>query len=720
MGCTVREKHMRTNRRYRSMKSNVDHSNSLAKSVHESGLKPLNYHTGFHESLHNNNPNNINSICQYPIADDCGWGYYTEEQLEEIFLKNLDHLYLEAISKLVALGFDGEDSLKAVLHNGHCYGVMDALTNIMNNSLAYLNSGCCENTGNSEESELVFTDLRQLEEYSLMGMVCLLQEVRPHLSKADAMWCLLMSDLHVGLASTIGIPMLPSPSGGYGIAVNNVGSLHNNMGSSGVVDHALGLCKFHEGCGFANEDHSELPVNGFSGAFSNASEATSHWEIDCPNRFNHSPSMKSLTTRNVSAFDAGFSSNTKLQAQTQGCASSTLSVDSSRGTVQAADGQFDQDVESSDGPTNSVVNKFRDLNIGDNLESLTEEQKDEILRSMMHQVRDLERQVKEQKEWAHQKAIQAARKLSNDLAELNILKMEKEEVQGLKEGKQTLEDAAIKSLSEIENALRNASSQVDQANAAVRQLEIENAEIRAEIEASKLSASESARSCLEAEKREKKCIKRLLAWDKQKRKLQEEIAAENQKIFDLQQQLVCTNSAQKEAEAKWRQEVKAKELALAEVEEEMRGKAAVEASNKRNLEALRLKIEIDMQCRKDDIQRLEHDLLRLKATAESTRKDSPPNALPTRNSEVSKPQGRTTAIPLCEVDEPANSAEQEVSPNRECLVCMKAQVSVVFLPCAHQVTCISCSDSYGKRGKASCPYCQAQIEQKIRVFGASS
>lgn len=100
----------------------------------------------------------------------------------------------------------------------------------------------------------------------------------------------------------------------------------------------------------------------------------------------------------------------------------------------------------------------------------------------------------------------------------------------------------------MENALRKASGEVDRANAAVRQLEVENAEIRAEMEASKLSASESVTTCLEVAKREKKCLKRLLAWEKQKMKMQEEIAAEKQKISDLQQQFLQIIAAQKEAE----------------------------------------------------------------------------------------------------------------------------------------------------------------------------
>jgi len=68
------------------------------------------------------------------------------------------------------------------------------------------------------------------------------------------------------------------------------------------------------------------------------------------------------------------------------------------------------------------------------------------------------------------------------------------------------------------------------------------------MEASKLSASESVTTCLEVAKREKKCQKKLLAWEKQKRKLQEEIADEKEKIKELQQHLDRIKQAQKEVE----------------------------------------------------------------------------------------------------------------------------------------------------------------------------
>ncbi|XP_075642096.1 MND1-interacting protein 1 [Castanea sativa] len=739
MGCTVREKHMRANRRTRSLKPEFDpcayiDRASISKSIVDSGIKSLKYHLGhlgLKDSTQNHNSCNNNPNTQ----EDNGWGYCTEEQLEEILLKNLEFLYNEAISKLVALRYDEDVALKAILRNGHCYGGMDVLTNILHNSLAYLNcsvssncgagGGDCDGDGdgNSDESEPVFTDLRQLEEYSLAGMVSLLQQVKPHLSKGDAMWCLLMSDLHVGRASSIEIPVLPSNMSNGCVSSSSstmVSSAVESVGSHSVGVVTPALCRFHGGWGFGSGGGSEFPVNGL---FTCGAEVTLQRDIDCPKRFNLSPSMKSLLKRNVAMFAAGFRANSKqLQPRSQACPSAL-----SRGGAQVvlgAEVPVEQSQESSclknQEVVNSVMSKFRDLKLDESWDSVAEDQKDEMIVTLLHQVKDFERQVKERKEWAHQKAMQAARKLCHDLNELKMLRMEREETQRLKKGKQTLEDSTMKRLSEMENALRKASGQVDRANAAVRRLETENAELRAEKEASKLSASESVTTCLEVAKREKKCLKKLLAWEKQKSKLQEEIEDEKEKIKELQQQLVRIKQGQKEFELKWRQELNAKELASAQVEEERRSKEAAEASNKRKLEALRLKIEIDFQRHKDDLQRLEQELSHLRSSTQFTESHHASDTVSTEYNEGIKPQGESIAKLLHELYSLEDSSEQEVNGDRECIICTKDEASIVFLPCAHQVLCANCSDNYEKKGKATCPSCRVPIEQRIRVFGASS
>ncbi|KAK4478077.1 hypothetical protein RD792_017342 [Penstemon davidsonii] len=713
MSSVVREKHIRTTRRARSGKPEPDNT-AVTHNTDGDVKKSVKVNTKNNQNL--NSMLNPNPNLNFGFGES-GLGYCTEEQLEEILLKNLEFLYNEAINKLVSLGYDDDVALNAILRNGHCYGGMDVLTNILHNSLAYLNSGGDggSNGDKVEEPEPPFSDLRQLEEYSLAGMVCLLQQVKPHLSKGAAMWCLLMSDLHVGRASVMEIPVLPShsPSGsGSGIGsgsgngsesdlVNGSGTPEGDVNNGGPVEVMPALCRFHRGWGFGNGGTAEFPMNGF---LSYASEMALQREIECPKRFELSPSMKSLLKRNVAMFAAGFRSNYN---QSQACPSSLSTRDSSSvsgGTVSEVPLGHNEDAQyakTTQEVVNSTITKFKDLNLHENSDQGSLDQKDEMILILTLRIKELEKQVKDRKEWAHQKAMQAARRLSNDLTELKVLRMEREGTQRLKE-KKPLEEATLKKLSEMEIALRKASGQVDRANAAVRKLEIENAEIKAEMEASKLSASESVTSCLEIAKRENKYHKKLLAWEKQKAKMQEDIAAEKQKISELQQELAEVEAATKEAEAKWRQEQKAKELDVAKLEEERRLKEASEGNNKRRLEALRLKIEIDFQRHKDDLQRLEQEYVRLKEAAESTEMEH-------QAKEV-----------LHELDQLENSTEKEVSNDRECMICLKDEVSVVFLPCAHQVICASCNENYEKKGKAICPYCRVLIEQRILVYGASS
>ncbi|KAG8382241.1 hypothetical protein BUALT_Bualt05G0056400 [Buddleja alternifolia] len=602
----------------------------------------------------------------------------------------------------MALGYDEEVALKAVLRNGHYYGGMDVLTNIVHNSLAYLNKG--DSNDEEPDSEANFTDLRQLEEYTLARMVCLLQKFKPHLSKGDAMWCLLMSDLHVGRARAMEIPILPS-SGASGSSDGNgctsesaggSGSVEGDVSGGGSAEVAPALSKFHGGWGLR--------------------------EIECPKRFNLSPSMKSLLKRNVAMFAAGFRANAKLfNSQTRPSAASLFGGDTSNGNGTPAEVPEVSQYAKNQDVVNSVMSKFQDLNLDENTtEQVPLDQKDDMILNLVHQIKDLEKQVKERKEWAQEKAMQAARKLSHDLTELKMLRMERDETQRLKKGKETHEETTMKRLKEMESALRKASAQVDRANNAVRKLENENAEIRAEMEASKLSASESVTTCLEIAKREKKYLKRLLAWEKQKTKMQEDIAAEEGKMSELNQELAQVEAATKEAEAKWREEQKAKELVLAQVEDERRLKEASEANNKRKLEALRLKIEIDFQRHKDDLQRLEQEYTRLKEQTTETEHHQSSDFW-TDNSNGVNPQGETIARLLHELDRlEEDSQEKEVSRDRECMICMTDEVSVVFLPCAHQVICANCNESYGKKGKVVCPCCRVPIEQRIRVYGASS
>lgn len=56
---------------------------------------------------------------------------------------------------------------------------------------------------------------------------------------------------------------------------------------------------------------------------------------------------------------------------------------------------------------------------------------------------------------------------------------------------------------------------------------------------------------MEESKKEKKCLKKLVAWEKHKLKLQDEITAEKEKIKSLYRDLAQTTQDEKEIEVRW-------------------------------------------------------------------------------------------------------------------------------------------------------------------------
>lgn len=219
----------------------------------------------------------------------------------------------------------------------------------------------------------------------------------------------------------------------------------------------------------------------------------------------------------------------------------------SRSNGIASDAQTNQPVTmklSTEEIIDSIVKELKLLDIDKkDAPDVKPDPKNEMVRDLIKQTREMEAQLKERKEWAQQKAIQAARKLGTDLTELRVLRMQHDENQRRKKDKQEMEDETMKRLTQLENELKKKSGQLDRSNATVQKLEMENAEIRAEMEAAKLSASESERQCQKLVKKEKKDSKRLEMWDRQKAKLQEDIAECKTKITQVDRELAEINKA---------------------------------------------------------------------------------------------------------------------------------------------------------------------------------
>ncbi|GJP42766.1 hypothetical protein CLOM_g2300 [Closterium sp. NIES-68] len=174
------------------------------------------------------------------------WDDSTEFRLEELLLEKLDSLHSEAVVKVASFGYTDEAARQAVDRFGSCFGEKDALTNIVSNALLFgrgpeITAMAAGRTGRGSGSRthtssfgtgssfgtrhasgsgtgqasggspsLGFSTRRELQQDGLSRMLCALQAVwGPQMSRGDAMWCLLMSDLDLRKACELDLQPPP-------------------------------------------------------------------------------------------------------------------------------------------------------------------------------------------------------------------------------------------------------------------------------------------------------------------------------------------------------------------------------------------------------------------------------------------------------------------------------------------------------------------------------
>ncbi|XP_061990135.1 putative E3 ubiquitin-protein ligase RF298 isoform X1 [Rosa rugosa] len=356
------------------------------------------------------------------------------------------------------------------------------------------------------------------------------------------------------------------------------------------------------------------------------------------------------------------------------------------------------------------------------------DKKDEMILKLGPRVRDLQNQLQEWTEWANQKVMQAARRLGKDKAELKSLRQEKEEVERLKKEKLTLEENTMKKLAEMDNALSKASGQVEKANSAVRRLEVENAALRQEMEAAKLRAAESAASCQEVSKREKKTLMKFQSWEKQKALFSEELVTEKRKLKQLLQEIEQARDLKEQLEARWQQEEKSKEELLEQASSIRKEREQLEASAKSKEDQIKLKAENNLQKYKDDIQNLDKEISQLRLKSDSSKiaalRRGVDGSYASKVSDVENSlDQKGSQMPfISDVVKDLHDYSETggVKRERECVMCLSEEMSVVFLPCAHQVVCRTCNELHEKQGMKDCPSCRSPIQWRISVRYARS
>ena len=147
------------------------------------------------------------------VAGDCceelenNWKTEPEPELEELLVTSLEAVFNDVIRKIVVQGFSKEEALKVFSKQAGWLreGGSVVPASIVEDALTYLaetgrriSSSDPNNVNNAPlgSSNLV-DDGKALQRRILFSMLKKLRENRPALSRGDAMWCLLMSDMNV-------------------------------------------------------------------------------------------------------------------------------------------------------------------------------------------------------------------------------------------------------------------------------------------------------------------------------------------------------------------------------------------------------------------------------------------------------------------------------------------------------------------------------------------
>lgn len=117
--------------------------------------------------------------------------------------------------------------------------------------------------------------------------------------------------------------------------------------------------------------------------------------------------------------------------------------------------------------------------------------------------------------------------------------------------------------------------------------------------------------------------------------------------------------------------------------------------------------EKDMQKCKNDIDKLASEISELRLESEASKIEALRRGIGTGHDSYLKDGNLGPCSPMMR--------EGGVKPERECVMCLTEEISVVFLPCAHQVLCTQCNILHEKQGMNDCPSCRTLIKTRINV-----
>lgn len=170
-------------------------------------------------------------------------------------------------------------------------------------------------------------------------------------------------------------------------------------------------------------------------------------------------------------------------------------------------------------------------------------------------------------------------------------------------------------------------------------------------------------------------------------------------------------------QATWKQENAAKEKLVSQATALQEERVTLEELGKAEEERIKTKAENGVRYYTENIKRLESEISKLKLKSDCLKIAALKKGIDGGNegNKNGMNHNTSTTTKASLMWESSDGAEAKIKRERECVMCLYEEMSVIFLPCAHQVLCSKCNQLHEKEAMEDCPSCRAKIQRRIQA-----
>ncbi|KAI3773104.1 hypothetical protein L6452_04303 [Arctium lappa] len=646
---------------------------------------------------------------------DYDWDGNSVVGLRKLIEDGLHSCFRNAVKQLVELGYTEPVAEFVVLRSGPFFGSKDMVSVIVDRSLNSLKTN-----GSNDSKFYIFEDLHTLVEFMIMEMVTMLREVKPSLSVREALWTLLMYDLNVIHASegeldptkflvdgekAVEETETPSES-----ESKNQETLASNVKKPDTVkssktspqssksgkrndDKCPGCRKWCSGNGHKKDVIREKMFRlekPYKGRMSKKAlkEKLAAWG-DLVSDKKHPPCELS----------SGNKKNPTLPSkETEEPAKATPKPEPVAPPAAAPE------------PPKTAEYYLAGIPYDESTgEHVPRDFKDKIMLAAVDQFLSLQKELQNWDDWANVKVMQVAKRLSHDRPELNKLRAEKEEAEKMMKDKQVMEENTMKRLSEMTTALNNANYQIEMASSAIVRLEAEKCYLKKEMDGARMRNASEAENLELALQKEQEALKKSQSFGSEKNLLEEELKALKREVAPM-----------KRAADKAKDALSQTNMRLANEEKEAAkviGKAKSMKNERELLEELaRSEDERAAEKAKNERQKFENEMKRIQYEISAMKLEQETKKIAAMRTGMNWAVSKSSEIPRNK----GKNGNLRQKKDRECVMCLTEEMTVVLLPCGHQVLCADCNVIHEQNGMKDCPSCRTPIEKRINARFAKS